>query len=185
MLRLRGYGRTPALMVCGDERASSPDSSGGKEPGNDEQRDTRPRRSVSASEQPSRDLRPESKAPGHRVRSDGCESRADDRKHDDERALGDLSKPFQDHAIFSVGSIGRRVRALRRLGAMDARMERTAASALLPQSFHHRPAGEKKSGRPAQRRAIASTSSLCTALPPPKLFIASSCRISSASRLYP
>ena len=154
-----------------------------QKPGDDEQCDACPHCSVSASEQPACDLRTDSKPARHRICSEGRKAGADDCKGDDVRALADLPEPFRNHAAVSLRSVS----WPESVTGSGPRMPRWRRRTRSP---HHRRARTFASradeiGKPAQpRRAIASTNSLCTAPPPPKLFIASSWRISSASRLY-
>ena len=172
---------TPSLA-----RTGAPSLSGGKKPGDDEQCDARPHHGVPAPEQPSREPRPDSKPARHRVRSEDRETGTDDRKGDDVRTLGDLPEPFQDHATVSVKSAGGSTlpadsgRCVRRRSRRPRSLRRCRC-----RHPHVTASGADVNGASAQpRRAIASTSSLCTAPPPPKFFIASSWRISSAWRLY-
>ena len=154
-----------------------------QKPGDDEQCDACPHCSVSASQQPSHATWIEPEPARDRVRADGREDSTENRDGDDVRALADLPEPFRNHAAVSLRSVS----WPESVTGSGPRMPRWRRRTRSP---HHRRARTFASradeiGKPAQpRRAIASTNSLCTAPPPPKLFIASSWRISSASRLY-
>ena len=154
-----------------------------EKPGDDEQCDARPHRSVSASEQPPRGAGSYPEPARDRLRPEGRKSGADDGKCNDVPALGDLIEPLQDHDAVPARSARQPAspadssyRTRRGRPCPEPRPRRRRA-----RTFASRSEENGKAGQP--RRAIASTSSLCTEPPPPKLFIASSWRISSASRL--
>ena len=106
---------------------------GGKKPGDDEQRDARPHRGMSASEQPSGAARPNPEPVRHRIRSKSRDTGADDRQGNDDRALGDLPEPLQNHATVSVSlavRLGFPVNSRLRCDASDASLVRLVAATI-------------------------------------------------------